>query len=85
MEEAEIMPELVKTIRFTFGTPPDLAVSRETTAYDIDGWDSLSHATLMIMVEKKFGVHISEAESNDMANVGDLHDAICAKIFRGPV
>ena len=82
MEKDQIMDELVKTIRFTFGVGADTPITGETVAFDIDGWDYLSHATLMIMVEKKFAIRIGEDESNELANVGALRDLVYAKLGR---
>ena len=80
MTETEIMDEITSLIRMTFGLDGMVGVTRETVSYDVDGWDSLSHATLMIMVERKFDVSISEDDSNLIRNVGDLVDLVAAKI-----
>lgn len=59
---------------------PHLVVDRSTEAADVDGWDSLSHATLLIMIERRFGIDITEGEGNELANVGDLVDLIQTKV-----
>lgn len=79
METAEIEAEVVAIIRKTFGAP-EAEVTRQTQSMDIDGWDSLSHATLMIMLERRFGIDITEDESNELADVGDLIDLIRRKV-----
>ena len=79
MADAGMQAIVIDIIRRTFGAP-DAEVSRETEAADIDGWDSLSHATLMIMIERKFHIDITEDESNDLQNVGDLFDLIERKV-----
>ena len=40
----------------------ELEIDRETTAKDVEGWDSLMHVTLLINVEKAFGVKFSSSE-----------------------
>ncbi len=40
----------------------ELVVGRSTTAKDVEGWDSLMHVTLLINVEKAFGVKFRSAE-----------------------
>ena len=57
----------------------DLTVTRETTAADIEEWDSLSHIRLIVAVERAFGVKFSNAEIEGLANVGDLIDTVQAK------
>ena len=50
----------------------ELEITPETSAKDIDGWDSLMHVTLIVNVEKAFGVKFSSTEVAAMKNVGDL-------------
>jgi acyl carrier protein len=60
----------------------ELEVSRETTAKDVEGWDSLMHVTLLINVEKALGVKFSSSEVASLKSVGDLVDLIEAKQAR---
>jgi acyl carrier protein len=53
-----------------------IVVKRETTADDIDDWDSLSHLNLVIAVEMKFGVKFALGELQSLKNVGDMSDLI---------
>ncbi|MHB8528247.1 MAG: acyl carrier protein [Caulobacteraceae bacterium] len=57
-----------------------LAVGRETTAKDVEEWDSLSHIRLMVAIERKYRIKFSNAEIEALRNVGDLVDAIDAKV-----
>jgi acyl carrier protein len=50
----------------------ELRLSPETTARDVENWDSLSHVRLMLTVEKSFGVKFSAAEIGRLKNVGSL-------------
>jgi acyl carrier protein len=50
----------------------DLSVTPATTAKDIEGWDSLMHVTLVVNVEKAFGVRFSSSEVASLKNVGEL-------------
>jgi acyl carrier protein len=52
----------------------DLKVDRQTSAEDIEEWDSLSHVRLIVASERKFGVKIESLKT-----VGDLADLIAAK------
>ena len=53
-----------------------ITVSEETTAKDIDDWDSLMHITLVSEVEDAFGIHFEMKDVNQMANVGQMVDKI---------
>jgi len=51
-------------------------VDRDTTAMDVDGWDSLAHTTFILMVERAFDVEIDPEASLDFENIGQLVDYI---------
>jgi len=53
-----------------------IVISRETTAADVEQWDSLMHVTLMVHLERKFGVRFSSSEVSDLKNVGELVDLV---------
>src|SRR5690349_17137006 len=57
----------------------DLSIDRGTTAEDVEGWDSMMHVTLLIGVEKAFGVKFTSSEVARLKSVGDLADLIEAK------
>lgn len=42
------------------------------TADDLDEWDSLSHITLVLAVEREFGVKLKAAEVGNLADVGAM-------------
>ena len=78
MENDEIMARVAAIIRRQFSTA-EASVSRETTALDVDGWDSLSHTILMVKIEKEFAVRFSSEELFSLRNVGELVDLIRQK------
>lgn len=55
---------------------PAIVIKRETTADDIDEWDSLSHINLVIAVETKFGIKFALGELQTLKNVGEMLDLI---------
>ena len=57
----------------------DLVVTRELSASQVDGWDSLTHLRLILSVERAFKVKFSAAETGKLQNVGDLADLIESK------
>jgi acyl carrier protein len=58
----------------------DLSVTPETTAEDVEEWDSLSHIRLVVAIERKFGFKFKNAEIEALKTVGDLVDLIDTKV-----
>ena len=58
----------------------EITLSDDTTAEDIDDWDSLNHMNLMLSIEKKLGVKFSNKQIAELQNVGDLIQLIQKKI-----
>ncbi len=74
-----IFEELNKIFRTVFDDE-DITVQDESTAADVDGWDSLSHVNLIIAIEQKFKIKFSTKELLTFKNVGDLRRAIESKV-----
>ena len=53
-----------------------IVIDEDTTADDIDDWDSLSHITLMSAVEEEFGVKFTMGEVSGMENVDEMAEII---------
>jgi acyl carrier protein len=64
-----------KTLRVTF-KDPGLVIDRSTAAEDIDGWDSLSHAVLIMRLEKNCNVRIPTSMATSFQNIGELVDRL---------
>jgi acyl carrier protein len=54
----------------------EIEVGRATTADDVEGWDSLMHVTLMVNMEKAFGIKFTSSEVASLKNVGELVDLV---------
>ncbi|MCR5773871.1 MAG: acyl carrier protein [Lachnospiraceae bacterium] len=50
----------------------DIEIFAETTADDIEAWDSLSHIQLIVAVEKAFGLKFTTVEVMKLKNVGEF-------------
>ncbi len=57
-----------------------IVLRRETTAHDVEGWDSLSHINLIVAIEKEFKIKFDLMELKPLQNVGELFDVIQRKI-----
>jgi len=53
-----------------------ITVNDETTAADIEDWDSLEHIHLVSAIEKTFGLKFTMAQVVEMKNVGEMVDVI---------
>ena len=75
--------DLQDLFRNVFGDD-SLEITPETTATDVDGWDSLNHLNLIVAIEKRFGIKFATAEisrmKNDGENVGSLTQLVQSKL-----
>jgi len=54
----------------------DLVIARETTAAEVEEWDSLMHVTLVVNIEREFGLRFKSSDVSALESVGDLIDLI---------
>ena len=78
MSEINLLSRVQDIMADTFDED-DLVVTPETTAADVEEWDSLSHIRLIVAIEREFGFKFSNAEIDGLENVGDLVRAIETK------
>lgn len=74
----DIIKELQEIFRKIFGD--ELIITNETTADDIEDWDSLTHMQLIVEIEKKYDIKFTTAEIKKAANVGEFVDIIHGKL-----
>lgn len=79
MNRVEITAKLEEIFRRVIGRE-DIVIEDGTTANDVDGWDSLSHATIITEIEKEFGVKFSIRDMLKWKNVGKMVDSIESKL-----
>lgn len=78
----QLMPRVQQVFRDVFDDD-DLVVAEHTTARDIPDWDSLTHVTLIVALERAFGIRFDAAEISSPANVGELVAIVEAKVAAG--
>lgn len=71
----EIYARLNEVFRDVFDDE-SIEVGAETTADDIEDWDSLNHITLIDAVESEFKVRFTMGEVSGMKNVGEMAEII---------
>ena len=57
----------------------ELTISSETTADDVEDWDSLAHVQLLVAIEKAFGIRFNTGEVASLANVGEVVELIARR------
>lgn len=75
MTNEEIYAKLNEIFRDVF-MDDSIEVTSETSANDIEDWDSLMHITLVAEVESAFGVKFGAKQAAKMKNVGEMVEII---------
>ena len=79
MESVDILTQLSEIAADHFDLP-ELALTRETTAADVPGWDSLAHIQFLMQIENRFSIRFKASEVSSFADVGQLADRISSRL-----
>jgi len=75
--------EILKTVNDIFIDVLDdenVVLTYETTANDVEEWDSLNHIQLVVAIEKQFGIRFTSQEIRSWNNIGELIGSISNRI-----
>lgn len=75
----EIIAEVTNIFRDVLDNE-SIELTENTTAADIEEWDSLSHIQLIVAIEKHFKIKFTSVEISGFKNVGDMCRTIEQKI-----
>ena len=78
MEKNQILAEVQEIFREVLDNE-EIVLANETTADDIEEWDSLTHIQLIVAIEKHFKIKFTSKEILSWQNVGEMIDCIAAK------
>jgi acyl carrier protein len=81
MNQNEIIAKLQTIFDEIFLEPPKLEPS--LSAKDVPEWDSLIQISLLVAVEKGFGVRFRIGEVESAKNIGEFADVIARRIKEG--
>lgn len=70
MSQENIIASLSQILSDILGE--EVALHADSTAQDIEGWDSLVQMTFLLVAEKTFGLELSIQEVSHFENVGAL-------------
>lgn len=76
--KTQILDRIERVMRGVFIIPKAAAITRSTSAVDVEGWDSLSHSLFILAVEDEFGIDLPFDKTYEMQNIGELADLIAA-------
>lgn len=78
MQRAEILGKLKDILEEVLDLE-DLSVTEETTANDIEDWDSIMHVEIIVAIEEEFDVKFKTAEIVKFKNLSDMITGILDK------
>jgi acyl carrier protein len=79
MGRNELLSE-IQTIFHDILDDDSIILKDETTAADVEGWDSLTHIQLIVAIEKHFKVKFTSKEILSWKNVGEMLDCMEQKV-----
>ena len=79
MTETQITEQLQEIFRDVFDREA-LTISQDTTADDVEGCDSIAHVSLVVEIQREFGVTLVLQEIQAMKTVGDMIALIARKL-----
>jgi acyl carrier protein len=79
MSPSATLQKLSEIMEDTFDVE-DIKIDENTTAEDIEEWDSLSHIRLVVAVEREFGIKFKNSELEGLMKVGDFVKLIDLKL-----
>jgi len=78
MEQQQILSQIQEIFRETLDNE-SITLFTNTTANDIEEWDSLTHIQLIVQIEKHFNIRFSSKEILSWKNVGEMIDSLMKK------
>jgi len=78
MEKTEILTEVQEIFRDVLDNE-EIILTPETTANDVEDWDSLSHIQLIVAIEKKLKVKFTSKEILSWSDISEMIDCIASK------
>jgi acyl carrier protein len=79
----QVLAEMTRIFREVLNND-SVQLKNETTAADIEEWDSLNHIELVVALEKHFKIKFNFAELQKFKNVGEMCASIVAKLGAAP-
>ncbi len=78
MQDGEIQEKLYSILEELFNT--NIEITNDTTANDINSWDSLNHIILIKKIEDEFNMEFDLFDMIELKTVGDIVNYIKSKV-----
>ncbi|ALL08397.1 acyl carrier protein [Pedobacter gandavensis] len=78
MERNEILGKVQEIFRDVLDNE-EIVLTPETTADDVEDWDSLTHIQLIVGIEKEMKIKFTSKEILSWKNVSEMIDCIASK------
>ena len=79
MDSNTLLAELQEIFRDILDQP-DLVLTRESSAQNVEDWDSLAHINLITAIGNKYKIKFGLGELQELKNVGDMMELIQQKL-----
>lgn len=79
MNRSDVFDKLIEICRDIFDDD-ELVITESTTAADVEGWDSLTHLSLVNELEETYEIVFTLDEVSNSKNIGDLLNALMKHI-----
>ena len=79
MEKSEVLEKMMEICRDVFDDE-SLVITEKTTSKDVEGWDSLTHLTLINELEEAYDIAFTLEEATSSKNIGALLNVLMKHI-----
>ncbi|MDR0519076.1 MAG: acyl carrier protein [Clostridiales Family XIII bacterium] len=83
MNRDEIIEKLQSIFREFFGDD-SITLTENTTADEVEGWDSVSHIQLVFEAEESFGIQFAADDISQLTLIGKWADSISEMMAGNP-
>ncbi|GHT03276.1 acyl carrier protein [Bacteroidia bacterium] len=79
MDKQEILSQVQDIFRDVLDEE-NIHLTDETTANDVEEWDSLTHIQIIVAIEKKLKIKFTSKEILSWKNIGEMVETIQSKL-----
>jgi len=79
MDKSQILSKVQEIFRDVMDNET-VVLTDNTSALDVEEWDSMSYLRLIFAIEKNFKIKFNTAEFTSWKNIGEMVNAITSKI-----
>lgn len=79
MDRSAVLAKVIEIFSDVMEVEPEQA-SANTTAEDVESWDSVSHIRLIMSVESAFGTTFTSEEIGGIQRLGDVADTLTMRM-----